>query len=145
MLLEIDQYEEMGGRSNTAACTSAVQGVIESVLHVPGGTRSIGHFNPGCLGILLPATELAGAIDAAEALRQAILQIEVPTSGLPRPITVSIGLVGPSDCDDSVSLLTRAESALDAAHRRGGNRIYHHDGERCAPITSLAEPVEHLS
>lgn len=145
MLLEIDRHEEMGGRSDTAACISAVQGVIESVLHVPGETRSIGHFNPGCLGILLPATELANAIDAAEALRQAILQLEVPTSGLPRPITVSIGLVGPSDCDDSVSLLTRAESALDAAHRRGGNRIYRHDGERCAPITSLAEAMEYRS
>jgi len=145
MLLEIDQHEEMAGRPAAAACVSAVRGVIESVLRSPGGTRPIGYFNPGCLGILMPATELAGAIEAAEAMRQAVLQLEVPASGLPRPITVSIGVVGPSECDDSVSLLKRAEAALDAANRRGGNRIYHHDGERCAPITSLVEAVEYLS
>jgi hypothetical protein len=47
--------------------------------------------------------------------------------------------------DDSISVLKRAESALDAADRRGGNCVYHHDGERCAPVTAMLEALDYLS
>jgi hypothetical protein len=47
--------------------------------------------------------------------------------------------------DDSFSVLKRAEAALDAADRRGGNRAYCHDGERCAPITAMLETMGYLA
>ena len=58
---------------------------------------------------------------------------------------IGVGVVQVAEKDDSVSLLTRAESALDAANRRGGNRAYFHDGERRAPITAMLETMDYLS
>jgi diguanylate cyclase len=145
ILLETDQHDEMADQSATRARALAVQAVTESAVKVAREMDSIGYFNPGCLGVLLPATELAHAIDAAENLRETISHLDLPAANVALKVTVSVGVVGPSDRDDSVSLLKRAEAALDAARRRGGNRIYHHDGERCVPITSLVEAMEYLA
>jgi len=145
MLLEMDQHDEIAGPSETRTQALAVQGVTECAVNAVREIDSVGYFNAGCLGVLLPGTELASAIDVAERLRETIAQFELPAANVSLKITVSIGVVGATKRDDSVSLLKRAEAALDAARRRGGNRIYHHDGERCVPITSLVEAMEYLA
>ena len=59
--------------------------------------------------------------------------------------TLSVGVVQVTEKDDSISLLQRAEAALDAADRRGGDRAYYHDGERCAPVTAMLETMDYLA
>jgi len=145
MLMELDQHDEMVRQSDMRTRALAVRAIIECTVNAVRDMDSVGYFNPGCLGVLLPGADLAGAIHVAESLRESVAQREVPAAAAGLKITVSFGVVGASKRDDSVSLLKRAEAALDAAHRRGGNRIYHHDGERCAPISSLVEAMEYLS
>jgi diguanylate cyclase len=145
MLMELDQHDDMARQPDMRARVLAVRAVTELAVNAVGTADSVGYFNPGCLGVLLPGTDLAGAIQMAERLRETIAQCEIPAVGAPLKITVSLGVVSASKCDDSVSLLKRAEAALDAARHRGGNCIYHHDGERCAPITSLVEAMACLS
>ncbi len=145
MLMELDQHDDMARQPDMRARALAVRAVTELALNAVSMADSVGYFNPGCLGVLLPGTDFAGAIQMAERLRETIARCEIPTAGAPPKITVSVGVVSANKCDDSVSLLKRAEAALDAARHRGGNRIYHHDGERCAPITSLVEAMAYVS
>ena len=44
-----------------------------------------------------------------------------------------MGVVQVTEKDDSASLFQRAEAALDAANRGGGNRAYYHDGMAAVP------------
>jgi PleD family two-component response regulator len=53
--------------------------------------------------------------------------------------TLSAGIVQTIERDDVTSVLKRAEMALDAADRGGGNRVHCHDGERVMPSNALLE------
>ena len=78
--------------------------------------------------ILMPETDLAGAINICERLREKI-QRELP-------ITVSGGITASSSDDTKDMLLSRADLALYQAKSAGRNLIFVHDGIR-------AKPVEH--
>jgi diguanylate cyclase (GGDEF)-like protein len=71
--------------------------------------------------LLLPGTSTDAAISVAERIRGNIAQIEVPTAA--RQITVSLGVASWSQGDTTDSLLARADAALYAAKRSGGNRV----------------------
>ena len=105
----------------------------------------VGHYAPGCFALLLPTAGLADAIRVAERLREGFAQYSSSAQGEQPRLTLSVGVVQVTEKDDSISLLKRAEAALDAADRRGGNRAYYHDGERCAPITAMLETMDYLA
>ena len=72
--------------------------------------------------ILLPDTDLEGAGEVAEKLRQAIARLEVP--GVERQITASFGIsVYPLQAIDAPTLLRKADRALYLAKEHGRNRI----------------------
>ena len=99
----------------------------------------VGDYALGCYALMLPSAGLSEAIRVAERLQgRFILTGEPAAAEHPRP-TLSIGVVQIMEGDDWISVLTRAEIALDAADRRGGNRACFHDGERCVPITAMLE------
>jgi diguanylate cyclase len=104
----------------------------------------VAHYAPGCFALLLPTAGLADAIRVGERLREGFSQYSLARGDLPR-LTASVGVVQVREDDDSFSVLKRAEAALDAADRRGGNRAYCHDGERCAPITAMLETMGYLA
>jgi len=105
----------------------------------------LGNYSPGCFVLLLPTAELVHAIRVAERLREGVQQFSRSRSGRKSAITFSVGVVQIVESDESISLLKRVEAALDAADRRGGNRAYYHDGQKCAPITAMLETMDYLS
>lgn len=105
----------------------------------------LGNYAPGCMALLLPAVELADAIRIADRLQEE-LSLSVAGEVAERPkITLSIGVAQVMDGDDSISLLKRAEEALDAADRREGTQTFFHDGKRCAPVTAMLEMMNYLT
>jgi diguanylate cyclase (GGDEF)-like protein len=72
--------------------------------------------------LLLPGTSTDAAMSVAERIRGNIAQIEVPAAA--RQITVSLGVASWSPGDTTDSLLARADAALYAAKRTGGNRVH---------------------
>jgi diguanylate cyclase (GGDEF)-like protein len=72
--------------------------------------------------LLLPATDEKGALQVAEAVRQAIASIILPNRDL--TLTASIGVaILPRHAGDSVTLFRAADRALYAAKQNGRNRV----------------------
>jgi len=139
ILIDVDQYdqdgEDCGRRIREAATLATRRFLVASVRELD----ILCFYAPGCFALLLPATGLADAFQVAERLREEFSRyIHLGHGEQPR-LTLSVGAAQVTEKDDSISLLKRAEAALDAADRRGGNRAYYHDGERCGPILELMD------
>jgi len=134
ILVDVDQYEQGGeecGQPTREAATLATRRFLVASVRE---TDILSSYAPGCFALLLPTTGLADAFQVAERLREEFSQYVHSAHGGQRRLTLSVGAAQVTEKDDSISLLKRAEAALDVADRRGGNRAYYHDGERCAPI-----------
>ncbi len=71
---------------------------------------------------LLPDTDRGGAVVAAEKLREAIANVEIP--GVARPVTASFGVAAmPEDAAEPALLLRAADRALYMAKSQGRNRV----------------------
>jgi diguanylate cyclase len=141
-LIEVNQYK--GGHSQRArenAVTIAANYLSTTIREMD----IIGRYAPGCFAVLLPTAELVNAIRLAERLREGFTHLGTSQEDENSRLTLSVGVVQIMEADDSISVLKRAEAALDAADRRGGDRAYCHDGERCAPITAMLETMDYLA
>jgi diguanylate cyclase len=144
-LIEVNQFDERDGhhgqRSREVATVAATEFLAATVREMD----IVGYYAPGCFALLLPTAGLVDAIRAAERLREGFCQLNFSTQGEQQRLTWSVGVVQVMENDDAISVLQRAEAALNAADRRGGNRVCYHDGERCVPITAMLETIEYLT
>lgn len=75
-------------------------------------------------GLMLPETDLTGAIDLAERLRVAVAATTITANGAPLSVTISIGVAALEEGDASIDVLfARADSALYRAKNSGRDRI----------------------
>jgi diguanylate cyclase (GGDEF)-like protein len=105
----------------------------------------VGHYAPGCFAMMLPTAELVNAIRVAERMREGFCRFNATLPGELSLLRLSIGAVQVTKKDDTLTIFRRAEEALDIAERRGGDRVYYHDGDRCAPITAMLETMDYLA
>ncbi|WP_312854331.1 GGDEF domain-containing protein [Paludibacterium denitrificans] len=75
--------------------------------------------------MLLPQTGLYAALDVAERMRKVIAEaLPSPESGMPVPVSVSIGVSTMRSSDDTIdALLNRADRALYQAKNSGRNQV----------------------
>jgi diguanylate cyclase (GGDEF)-like protein len=115
--------------------------VLAAVGAITAGTLRASDF-AGRLGgeefaVLLPSTDLDGAIDVAEKLRSAVAMIDIP--GIERRITASFGVaVLPDDAGEPELLLRVADRALYSAKRLGRDRI---ETAGATPAAAAAAPT----
>lgn len=145
VLFEVNQYDEGGGDRGQRVREVVTQAATMFLAATIREMDVAGHYAPGCFALLLPTAGLSDAIRVAERLREGFCQYTSSAQGEQLRLTLSVGVVQVMEKDDPVSVLKRAEAALDAADRRGGDRAYYHDGERCAPITAMLETMGYLA
>jgi diguanylate cyclase (GGDEF)-like protein len=145
VLIEVNQYEQVGKHCGQRAREAATLAATTFLAATVREMDIVGHYAPGYFALMLPTAGLADAIRVAERLREEFAEHSSSAQGGESRLTLSVGVVQVTERDDSISLLKRAEEALDAADRRGGNRVYYHDGERCAPITAMLETMDYLA
>jgi diguanylate cyclase (GGDEF)-like protein len=112
-----DTYGHVAGDEVLKSITGSVGGVLRKpdVLARYGGEE---------FAILLPETDMTGAANLAERIRQVVESLTVKIEGRPEHVTVSIGFAVAQERDkDFEALVMRADDALYTAKDRGRNMV----------------------
>jgi diguanylate cyclase (GGDEF)-like protein len=101
------------------------------------GRDMVVRFGGDRFAMLLTQTTLHDSLPLAERARSLIAETEFSHGSHPLRVTVSVGIAQLMPDEVRGALVARAEEALDAAQRTGGNACYRHDGKQCHPVSSV--------
>lgn len=121
LLVEIDEYDairELRGDKAREVVTRAASQFLKSAMR---DMDHIARYRDRCFGLLLPGAEVTEASSVAERLRTAVEHCSLPIDGAKVTFTVSLGAAEVAENDTDATLLSRAESSLEAARESGGN------------------------
>ncbi len=139
VLVQIDQFDSVtrlyGAKFRDILVTSLMRVVFAGVREMD----LVARYSSSCLAFLLPKAELFDAFCVADRIRDGVNQVSISAGGTKVGFTVSIGLIQAESAEDMVALFRKAEMALDAGRQRGGNCLFHHDGEQCQLTTVVAD------
>ncbi len=127
-MADIDFFKEVNDRYGHLAGDALLKRVARSLADGLRASDAIGRFGGEEFLFFLPETELEGALQVAEKLREAIADIRDAVESAPDArVTISIGLAEldhdqPATCDPR-ALIDAADQSLLQAKRRGRNRV----------------------
>ena len=133
LMLDLDHFRDINERFGHPAGDQALANVGAALRSALRDSDFAGRNGGEEFVVILPDTDLSGAIVVAEAIRATIAEISLP--GLDLRVTASVGIAAYPDHATSAERLERfADAALYVAKRSGRNRI-----EIAAPATEPAE------
>lgn len=123
VVLEVDQHRELlraVGQSAGDAVITQLAAIVDKQMRDSDIVARTGQFE---LTVVLTATEVNGAIEVAERLRNRIATTAFSTKELEFSITVSLGICQFNDTmdDEGKVLLSHARAAVSHGHANGGN------------------------
>jgi diguanylate cyclase (GGDEF)-like protein len=125
-VLDIDNFKQVNDRHGHLLGDRALQAVAHAIESVVRTDDVAVRFGGEEFLLILPGTRLAGAMEVAERIRQAVEQVALPFA-----LSVSIGLApGDPDMDDPDAVFARADQALYRAKAGGRNRVVADDTPR---------------
>jgi len=122
IMIDLDRFkllnDDFGHEVGNDVLASAAQ-ALQSALRA---SDFVGRYGGEEFVALLPDTDRAGGLEAAEKLRATMAQVRVP--GVERGVTASFGVAGmPEDAPEGAALLRQADRALYRAKELGRNRV----------------------
>ncbi len=124
LMLDIDRFKEVNDAHGHHAGDRVLQQLARTCLEVLRNVDIVGRVGGEEFAILLPETELEGAIDVAERLRAAVARAEVAREeGVPLRVTVSIGVAMLAGSVNLDTLMSQADAALYDAKHAGRNQV----------------------
>ncbi len=127
LMIDVDlfkKYNDLFGHINGDNCLRQIANIIAD--SVPPSLGEASRFGGEEFAVILPNTDSARAMAAAESLRAAVAAIELPHPGSPWHLqTISIGgaVAVPETGQSPVSLLNASDSALYLAKLLGHSRV----------------------
>lgn len=123
LLLDIDRFAEIASLLGAAATDTALARVADALSDGVRASDFVFRVGDEQFAVLLVDSDRSAAADVAEALRQALEQLVLRSTGELAPqLTASIGVATFEGHPDYEHLLRRAEAALAQARQQGGNR-----------------------
>lgn len=140
LMLDIDHFKEVNDTHGHPAGDLALQMLVQICRQKLRDVDILGRLGGEEFCILMPETGSEQAFQAAERLRQAISEVEVPLEQkLPLHLTVSIGVAILGDTDTGVSMLLRhVDQALYEAKQAGRNKVCMAEKHN-APVSNAAD------
>jgi diguanylate cyclase (GGDEF)-like protein len=128
LLLDLDGFKNINDTLGHTAGDALLQGVAQALLGAVRSTDTVARFGGDEFAVILPMTDRAGATVAAQKILQAVQATEVVYEGHRLRVSASAGLAvaAPSAAfkeEEVTRLIQRADVALYAAKRRGGNAL----------------------
>jgi diguanylate cyclase (GGDEF)-like protein len=119
------QFNDTYGHQAGDDCLRSVAQALAGQVHRPGDL--VARYGGEEFGVILPETDLGGAISLAEGMRHAVEALAIPhmNSSVAPVVTLSIGVASMRTGGEAQAelLLRAADRALYAAKRSGRNRI----------------------
>jgi diguanylate cyclase (GGDEF)-like protein len=123
MMIDIDHFKRLNDRFGHATGDEALCLFAATAQQTLRDHDIMGRLGGEEFALVLPATDIEGALQAAERLRDAVSAAVMPTSGNQYTMTVSIGVVVIDPNEHINSALARADHALYAAKSGGRDRV----------------------
>jgi diguanylate cyclase (GGDEF)-like protein len=123
MMLDIDHFKKLNDRFGHATGDDALVLFAETARAALREHDIMGRLGGEEFALVLPGTDLAGALHAAERLRAAVTDVPLLTDGNQYRMSVSIGVVLIDPDEHINSALARADHALYAAKSAGRDRV----------------------
>lgn len=123
IMLDIDRFKAVNDRFGHDAGDVVLQELAGLIRTVVRAEDIVARYGGEEFCILLPEIPLPDAEQVAERLRVTIEEHRMPPSAGINRITVSVGMAFLVPEDEGAALFTRADQAMYAVKRRGGNRV----------------------
>jgi diguanylate cyclase (GGDEF)-like protein len=125
LLLDLDALKPVNDRYGHAAGDRLLSAIGDVMRGGVRATDLAARLGGDEFVVILPETELGGALLVAEKLRADIARLTLPTNGMMVSSSVSIGVVGfPEDARGAAELLRRADQAMYQAKRQGKDQTF---------------------
>ena len=124
-MIDADHFKAFNDRHGHQAGDEALRAVANVLrTHVRRPADLVARYGGEEFSVVLPETDMAGAQQIAERIREAVEQLP-PIDGTDSPITVSIGISTWNACSDInlEVLMFAADKALYQAKETGRNRV----------------------
>lgn len=123
LLLDIDYFKRINDTFGHLAGDRVLKQLSQTVLGQLRMIDCFGRYGGEEFILLMPQTDLKGALIAAERIRHDIEQINFDIGGVKTTISVSIGVAELFDGETSEQVIARADLALYAAKDGGRNKV----------------------
>lgn len=131
LLIDIDHFKSINDRYGHHVGDQAIRRVTDTITNTLRDSDIVGRFGGEEFAALMPHTDLAAALVAAERLRQAVAGMKIGLlEGGPLSMTISIGLAMHEAGVSLDTLLMRADMALYRAKSSSRNRVEVYGRER---------------
>jgi diguanylate cyclase (GGDEF)-like protein len=123
--LDIDHFKQINDTYGHNLGDEVLKAMAAACVRALRNSDIFGRLGGEEFGVILPETPLESAAMAAERLRQAVANLEIPTEKGAVRLTISIGVTQfrPEDDTTPETILQRADQALYEAKNTGRNRV----------------------
>ena len=129
LLIDVDHFKAFNDAFGHPAGDAVLTRVAAALTAAARGTDVVARYGGEEFAVLLPDTDSAGALVAAERLRRAVASVGWDL----RAVTISVGVATRGDdTGDEKVLVTEADQALYRSKREGRNRVNH--GSQAVPV-----------
>jgi diguanylate cyclase (GGDEF)-like protein len=143
LMIDLDNFKQVNDNYGHPAGDTVLRAVAEVLSGRKRAVDSCFRYGGEELALLLPRTEIDGAAELAERLREAVASKRIEWQGTVIPITISCGVAAyPTSADSAEGLLAAADDALYAAKAAGRNcvRVAGRHPARNTPPQEAAAP-----
>ncbi len=123
LICDIDHFKQINDRHGHHAGDDVIRALAQLIRHSMRAGDSGGRWGGEEFVILLPQTQLDGALQFATRLNRAFAQVSVSSATQTLHNTISIGVTEHQHGEDIQTSIDRADSALYRAKQNGRNRV----------------------